>query len=965
MKFSKMMGFARFNKVNPRCLKLSGLTLWFMFVTVSLGASGVREWPHVESDLDPDPAIRFGVLENGLRYAIRQNQEPPGRVSLRLLVQAGSLMEEDSQRGLAHYLEHIGFKGTRNFSPGEMIELGQRLGMAFGPDTNAHTSFHETVYKFDVPSVGDELLHPAFQALRDYADGMLILEEEVNSERGVILAEKRDRDSARYRALQDNLHFSMPYSLIPDRLPIGVDDTLKTATYQDLRDFYERWYTADRMMVVVVGDMDPDRAASLVELFFEDLEKSENPLQDPDYGSILSRGEAYSFYHDPQLTATEANIFSVRRAGGGDTRETRARDLVRRLAMSMLNRRFEIIARAEEAPFISAEAYVYPFLNFTEFVGLQAVTRPEAWEAAVERVRVEKRRVLEYGFLESELAVARANLLNSYERAAAEVESRESRQIADALVRNTSLDRVLQSPEQELALARVVLEGVTVEDCHAAFSALWEDADALVRLESEVAVEDAYKAVRNAFRAGSEGELDPPEDSLAGDFAYAEVGEPSGIVHREVLEGLDATQVVFGNNVVLNFKQTDFERNQISIGVRFGTGRLGLTPEAAGLDTFASGIFTAGALEAHSADDLKVLFAGKMVGAGFRVDDDAFVLSGSTTPEDLEDQLKLMAAYILAPGFRPEAERRFRRSIPQMYQQVNHTIDGVVASRVARYLVAGDPRFGLPERAVLESHTTESVREWMSHDLARGTLELAVVGDFDPEALLQAVHATFGALPERERAKPLLEDARRVDLQPGGVVETFSYRSSIPQARTTAYWLTDDSRDIRRARRLGVLAGVMRERMRQEIRVALGEAYSPYAYHDASRVFEGMGHLVAVVGIEPSKTEHIGEILDKIAASILEEGIDEDEFDRVLNPNLRALELQYRSNGYWLGSVLLGAHENPDQLDWARSLFDDFPSITRSEIEDLAVEYLHPENRILVHIKPLDLEPVIDLAGEE
>ncbi len=935
-----------------------------ILLTGAVFGGEARPWAHEGSDLDADPAVRFGVLDNGLRFAVMPNSEPPKRVSLRLLVEVGSLMEEDAERGMAHYLEHMGFKGTTHFSPGEMIELGQRLGMAFGPDTNAHTSFHETVYKFEVPEAEDALIRPAFLALRDYADGMLILEEEAESERGVILAEKRDRDSASFRSIQDVYDFAFPYSPFRLRFPIGTEEAIRTMDHGDMRRFYERWYTVDRFAVVVVGDIDPDDAVSLIEEFFGDAEPNPDPLQEPSRGSILPQGEAYRFYHDPELGSTQVNVFTVwEQDDAGDTRGTREAGILRDLATAILNRRFEMIARSEDAPFASAGAYAYSFLDFAEFAGLQATTRPETWEKALERIVLEKRRALEHGFLESELAVARANVLNSYERAAAQAESRESRALADALVRAVSLDRVFTSPEQNLELARRVLDEATPETVHAALVDLWaQTGDRLVRMESEEEIDEAYKRMRTVFRASHGKEVEPPEDFIADDFAYAVIGEPSAIVERRELEDLDAEQVVFANNVVLNLKRTDFERNRVRVGARFGKGRLGLAPEQEGLDFFASYIFVPGALEAHSADELETLFAGKTVGIDFSVGDDAFVLSGTTTPRDLEDQLALMAAHILAPGFRPEAERRFRQVIPQIYQQVNHTVDGVMRSRVERFLVNDDFRFGIPPRDQLERHSTEAVSEWMAGALASSALEIAVVGDFEPDEVVEAVQRTFGALSPREAEKIVPDGARKVDLLRGPAEETFTYRTSIPQARGVMYWVTDDTDDVRKARRLAVLSGVVNERIRVRIRNELGEAYSPFAYHDASRVFDGMGHIIAIVNVDAGRLDLVGEILHDIATSIVEDGIDEDEFERVLNPRIRSLENQARSNPYWLGTVLLGAREHPRQLDWARTLFTDYPAITRGEVEALAREYL-TDDRIFVRIVP---EPMDDgEAGRE
>ncbi|MCC5838783.1 MAG: insulinase family protein [Opitutales bacterium] len=960
---SHLMPTRRRNKANSNgaWVLLAGLAISLFGSLPSLPAD---VFAHERSDLEADPAVHFGTLENGLRYAILQHNEPPRRISLRLLVQVGSLMEEDVEQGMAHYLEHMGFKGSTHFSPGEMIELGQRLGMDFGPDTNAHTAFHETVYKFEVPTAADEMLLPTFQALRDYADQLLILEEETETERGVILAEMLDRDSPSFRSLIDSFRFLMPHTLFHTRLPIGIEETVRTMNHEDIRAFYDRWYTTDRMAVIIVGDIEPGRARELLEEYFGSMAPNPDPLPDPKLGTIVPRGQSYHFYHDPELPGTEVSVSTVRlTADPTDTFEARVESYLANLARLALNRRLARIAEEEDAPFRSASSYTYSFMNFADIAGIDAVTNPDTWPAALERITLEKRRALEYGFSESEIALVAAEVLNAAETAAARAPSRESRQIADSLSASISRDRVFRSPAQDLVFAQSIQPYITPENVHAVFADAWSPTDRFVRLESETDITGAFAIMRATFRGALALPVAAPEDLEIPDFAYTRLGEPGEIVERVPVEGLDAERVVFANNVVLHLKRTDFEQNRIRLGARFGSGRLGLRPEIEGLDMFATYTFTAGGLVSHSADELSRIFAGKTVSANLVVEDDAFSLRGETTPRDLRSQLDLLAAAFVAPGFRPEAERRFRQFIPQIYQQVNHTVDGVAAKEMAAFLAGGDFRFGLPDRATLEQRTTAELREWFMPYLSEGPLEIAVVGDFDPDTLVEAVRATFGALPARARQLDIPAEARRVDFHRGGEARDFRYTTQIPRARATVHWVTDDQMDILRNRRLSILGGVISDRLRVEIRNRLGETYSPFAFHNANRVFEGYGHLIAIVNTEAEFTARAIEIMEGIAEDLRENGISEDEFVRVLQPRLKSLEDQYRSNPYWL-SVLLGAAQNPHLLEWSRTLFVDFPSITREQVEELARQYLLPERALRIRILPVAMAPPADSDDE-
>lgn len=927
--------------------KRKSCTLLLSFLFVALRLVGAPPFPHEESDLEPDPAVVWGVLDNGLRYAVMHHEEPPGRVSLRLLVEAGMLQEEDDQVGVAHFLEHMMFNGSRHFPPGELVKLFQRLGMGFGADTNAFTAFDKTVYMFELPDTAEETLTESFRGLRDYADGAFLLPEEIEKERGVVLSERRDRNSAARRSYEDGLRFMFPYARPADRINPTVEDT-RAIQPSDLRRFYEKWYSAQNMAVVVVGDLEPERAVALIKEHFGDVRAHAEPAAPVDLGTLLPRDEAYDIYVDPELSGVEVDLCSVRPyTPVPETSATRREDLARAAAEAMLNRRLEKLSRTESPPFLTSRAYLYRFQDFAEVAGIQAsVTDPEQWRGALEAIDLELRRAIEYGFSDAELEVFAANFQAGLERAVAQAASRESSDLALNLALSVNDGDVFRSPEQELALMGPMLAELTPADAQEALREAWTDPSRLVRIESPEPIEGLYTDMRLAYRAFQAEPVEPPAEESAAEFAYTDFGPAGEIVDRYPLEALDAEQVVFANNVVLSLKRTDFEQNRIQVGVRFGAGRLSLSPDMPGLDAFAGMAFTLGGLEAHSVDELQQVLAGRNVGTRFAVDDDAFVLSGVTTPEDLELQLQLMAAYIVAPGYRPEAQRQFAQAIPQYYRYFSQTLDGAYAYNVPRWLASGDPRFGFPPEEVMEQYQLTDLRDWLTPALTRGKMEIAVVGDIDPSAVVESVRKVFGALPGRQMSKPDHAAERAIVLPPAGSVGTFRFSTENPKSRLVVVWPTVDRTDIRIGRRLSVLAGVIDERMRERVREEIGEAYSPYAYNMSSAIYTDYGYTAAVIDADPGSLDLLSGILHEIGDHIAADGVDEDEFQRVLRPRLSSLEQQFRENSYWLNSVLLGSHEHPEQLDWARTLFTDYPSITEDEVEQLARTYL-PSDRAL------------------
>ncbi|OQY56441.1 MAG: hypothetical protein B6245_18350, partial [Desulfobacteraceae bacterium 4572_88] len=254
------------------------------------------EWPHEKSDLSPAPELVFGKLPNGFRYVLMENHEPRDRVSLHLNVQAGSLHEKDEQRGLAHYLEHMLFNGSEHFAPGELVKYFQSIGMAFGADANAHTGYDETVYDVLLPTGDKESLEKGLLAIQDYARGALLLESEIERERGIILAEKRTRDSAGYRTHVASMNFLFSGTLLPQRMPIGTEAVIKGANHSLLKDYYDAWYRPENMILVMVGDFKTTLAESLIKSRFTALEPGVPPRTCPDLGKVRHKGTK-TFYH--------------------------------------------------------------------------------------------------------------------------------------------------------------------------------------------------------------------------------------------------------------------------------------------------------------------------------------------------------------------------------------------------------------------------------------------------------------------------------------------------------------------------------------------------------------------------------------------------------------------------------------------------------------------------------------------
>ena len=905
------------------------------------------------SDLKPDPKALFGSMDNGFQYIIYPNAEPPGKFSVRLHIAAGSLMEADDQRGLAHFLEHMVFNGTKNFTPAELIPKMQRLGIQFGAHANAYTSFDETVYMLDLPNLDEETLDLTFTVMRDFADGALLTEEEIDKERGVIISEKTSRDSVAYRLMLKQFEYLLPGSRLMQRVPIGTEEVINTAKRERFTDFYSRFYTPERMTFVIVGDIDPKEMEKRVRETFISLQNPAEPGETPKKDSPpTGHGLRSAVFTDEEVPAASLSLYSLRSyQEKPDTSANRTARYPLAIANNIINRRFEVLAKEEGSSILAGNAGRSVLFNQIEQGGIAVTPVEGKWKEALPILEQELRRAVKFGFTSDELSEAKARIINSAEEAVKRKNTRRSSGISMSFIGSIGPKKVFTTPEANLALVQEALSNITVDDCKKAFNEFWETEDLSLVLTSREAPEGSDLEVKKIFLESQKTEVVAPSEEKLAPFAYTDFGDPGTVTKETKIEDFDATQLTLSNNIRVNYKKTDFQKNSISISARFGSGQLVQPDGSAGLNRFASAILEAGGLGKHSADELQRIFAGRNVGIGFQVGEADFTLSGRTTPEDLELQLQLMCAYLTDPAFRQEGERMFKLALPMLYKQLEHSLQGAMV-KVAQHLYGGDFRFGFPEQEKVLSYTSAMVKDWLTPFFIKAPLELTLVGDLDPEVALPLILKTFGALPTRETSKADLSERREINFpaRPGSKRLTFD--SKIPNAAAMTVWkIPGTGKDIKTSRHFRVLASILNDRLREEIREKLGGSYSPRAASAPSQELN-IGMIQAMAQVKPEESKKYGELVIAIADKIATEGVTQDELERALKPIESDLKENLRNNSYWLNTVLGSSQEHPHRLDWARSRADDFGKVTVKELNALAKEYLKKENSLRYEIVP-------------
>ncbi|HEY2147508.1 MAG TPA: insulinase family protein, partial [Pirellulales bacterium] len=617
----------------------------------------------------------------------------------------------------------------------------------------------------------------------------------------------------------------------------------------------------------------------------------------------------------------------------------------------MLNARFAKLANEKDAPIQAAGASLDHELNLADINSVRAVCQPAKWKAALGTIEQESRRVVAYGFSDAEFNQAKASFGSIPKSLVAQSETLEAPSLAGSVIDSLAKNEVSDSPTDTLTVVTNLLAGLQRSECEAALRKTWQSPDVQIIVQGNVPLAAGeIEPILAAYRKSRAMAVAPPSDEKAAQFAYTDFGPAGRIVEHEQVKDLGIVEATFANNVHVNVKRTDREKDVVHVLVRFGGGMLELPADKPALMTMANGTFIAGGLEAQSLTEINRFLSDKNCTVRFSVGEDAFRLAGGCSPAALETQLDLCTAYLKAPGFRPEAREQFLQSAESIYAGLEHTPEGIASNEVFAFLRSDDPRFHFPSREALQKLNLDDVKNWLKQPLAKGYMEVAIVGDVDPERALELAAKTFGALPERDAKKPSFAEARRLKYPVEAKQKVVNFSSETPRAVSIVCWPTLDRYSVPRDRRLSILSSVLFDRLRLKIRQELGAAYTPQVSSVATNTFDHFGYVEAFLLVDPKQLPDVGPLVAKIGAELAAGGMTDDEFERAIKPTLATID--DLDNGFWMGYVA-DCQEHPETLDFARGMKADYLSIKKSEIEELAKAYLGAGKATIINVAPI------------
>lgn len=902
-------------------------------------------WAQAASDIPADPAVRYGLLPNGMRYALLHNATPPGQASFRLRIDAGSLMERDDQKGLAHFMEHMAFNGTKDVPENEMLRILERLGLAFGADTNAFTSFDQTAYMLELPNTKDETVDPSLHILREMMSAALMAPDAIDSERGVIVGEERIRDTPQSRVLKTQLGLLAPGQRLSERLPIGDLDIIRTAPRQRFVDFYDAYYRPSRATFIAVGDFDVDAMEAKVRAAFGDWKPTAADGPEPDLGTVAPRQPQTSILVEPGIQSSIQLNWIKAPDLSPDTAAERAADVRRGLGLAVLNRRLGEIARADNPPFIGAGAGYQSLFDSLDAGTLSVAFNPGGWQRALESVEQESRRLAEYGVSDAELQREIVNTRTALQNAVASAATRSTSTLANGLLGAINDDQVFSSPQTNLDLFNKAVEGLTVDQVNQATKAVFEGQGPLLLFSSPVPVEGGEAAVTAALEASRNTPVQARAAEAELKWPYADFGAPAVPAARSEVADLGATLVRFPNGTLLNIKKTDFRADQILVSARTGLGELGLPADTLSPLSMASTVLAPGGLGKLSLDEMNRVLSGRTYSAAVNQAGDAYIFAGATKPADLQLELQVLAAYLTDPGLRGASFEQTKAMFPQILAQLGATPRGVFQRDASGLLASGDARETTPTAEQIAAIQIDDIRSGVRSALAQGPVEITVVGDVDVEAVIAAVGSTFGALPSRgEAPTPPAGSKVRKFPAPTATPVQLHHTGPAEQALGFVAWpTTDQVEDRKTARQLSILSDVLQLRLNDEIREKQGLAYSPSAGSTASDTYPGYGFISVTAETPPTALPKLFETVDAIAADLRDNPISEDELNRARRPAVERIRRSMADNGYWL-TQLSQAQSDPATLDQTRNQIATLEAVTAADLQALARQYLKSDS---------------------
>ncbi len=908
----------------------------------------------LDSTIPVDPKIKIGKLENGLTYYIRQNKKPESRAELRLVVKAGSILEDEDQLGLAHFMEHMEFNGTKNFAKNDLVKYLQSIGVKFGADLNAYTSFDETVYILPVPTDDEKILSQSFQILEDWAHNATLSHEEIDNERGVVIEEWRTGRGANQRMRDKNLPVLLKGSRYAQRLPIGTLENLENFKYESLVRFYKDWYRPDLMAIIAIGDFDVEDIEKRIQSHFSKLQNPPNPRERKEYAVPDHVETLVSIASDEEASFSTISLYIKNDTDPEITFRDYYNNLLNTFYTGMLNLRLQEISEKPSPPFI------YAGTSYGDFIGDKA-----AFSASVNvkegdllkgfaNILTECERAKRYGFTEGELERFKKDFLSFYEQAYNERDKSQSRNYASEYIRNFLKDEPIPGIELEYAFAKKYIPQISLEE----ITALGEK---FFRPDNRVVVVNAPKKegyvlpskdeVLQVVEKASKIHVSPYIDNLTDTELVTELPEPPGnIVTTSKRDAIGVTELTLSNGVEVILKPTNFKNDQILMTAWSDGGSSIYSDEDYPSASNTDAVVNESGVGNFTPTDLQKLLAGKNANARPFIGVLSEGMNGSCVPKDMETMFQLIYLNFTAPNKSQDLFQSFIDKNKALYKNLLANPTYYFYNERAKILSQNNPRGGqFPTEEDWDKVDFDRTIEIYKERFANAAdFKFVFVGNFNVDSIRQYLEKYIAILPstdERETWKDLGIRAFQ------GVVKKDILKGSDPKSSVYIRFHGPYHYDRKINHQIKSLADVMNISLIEKIREEQGGVYGISANSLTQKIpYENFAMAISFP-CKPENADTLSNAVMEVIKDIQNRGVSDDHFEKVVETQTREMEVKIKENGYWM-SALKQSYQygyDPEEIPNYQSRID---QLKKADLQAVAKKYLDFNNLILLKLLP-------------
>jgi zinc protease len=897
------------------------------------------------SALPVDAAVRIGTLPNGIRYYIRRNAKPEQRAELRLVVNAGSILEDEDQRGLAHFIEHMAFNGTKSFAKNDIVKYLESIGVRFGADLNAYTSFDETVYILPVPTDSAGILEKSFRFLGDVATGILFDSTEVVAERGVVLSEWRNGLGAGERLRDKQFPVIFSGSRYAERLPIGKPEILEKANPAPLKRFWRDWYRPDLMAVVAVGDADPKTLEALIRSTFGGIARRKGARARTVAAVPAHDSTLISIATDKELSGSSVGVLWKSKGRTTRTVGDLRQDLLERLYDQMLNQRFSELALKPETPFVGAGAGGGSFVRNSEYYSLDARAKEGKLLESLQALLTEAERVRRHGFLTAELERAKINTLRGYERAYQERDKTPSGAFVGEYIDNFLQGEAIPGIAFEYAAMQRLLPTVTLTEVNALGANRVGEANRVVTVslpEKEGLAVPTNTDVRGVFAKVNAATITPWVETVTAGALVAKAPTAGRVVSEKKTESLNLTEWTLSNGIKVFVKPTDFTADQI-VMTGWSPGGASLVADKEVFKTsLTTTVIERGGVGDYSIVDLNKKLTGKVASASAVITDLSEGVSGRASPKDLETMMQLTWLRLTSPRADTSAFKALLQQFDQVLKNKDANPAAVFSDTVQMTLAGGHPRVRpLSAEMLQELNLDEMLAIYRDRFADLGDFTFLFVGNVDLAVLKPLVEQWLAPLPAAGRKETFKDVGPKLF---SGRIDKTVRKGIAPQSQTailmagTAPWSRENSY------LLSSVGEVLEMRLLERLRESLGGTYSVSVSAQFSRTPRQEWQVVIGYGSAPEKAESMFAAVQQELDSLRRVPPSAAEVERVREQQRRELEVARKQNGYWL-STIRSRLENGDDLGTIGSEDPMIAGLTAEKLAAAAKQYLSEANR--------------------